>query len=317
VQSSPLRVPVFTDPLQVSTLALAPGLAHLAVGLADGTVLLYRHLDQTLVASGATLPKPKVLHEAPGEPVTGLGFRAAGDALFVVTTARVLAYPAGGRGAPRAVDDVGAPLGCAAMDARGAELVLAREDAVYACSPEGRGTCLVLEGAKSAAYAHAHYLLTVSPPLAPSLASASRTVRNVAAARRGEPGGEVTRVTLLDLANKLVAFSGAFPDGVRAAFSCWGKLFVLSHAGGLSCVAEKPTAAKLSLLYERGQYTLALALAKTQGLDAERTADVHRAYGDYLYARGEFDGAMAQYVRTLGAVPPSYVIRKVPSFCRM
>jgi hypothetical protein len=79
----------------------------------------------------------------------------------------------------------------------------------------------------------------------------------------------------------------------------------------LLCVEEKPMAAKLDMLYQRGLYQLALALARTQELDAERTADVHRAYGDHLYGRGEHDGAMAQYVQTIGVVPPSYVIRKV------
>lgn len=68
---------------------------------------------------------------------------------------------------------------------------------------------------------------------------------------------------------------------------------------------------KLEILYSQGQYTLALAVARTQHLDAERVADVHRHYGDFLYARGEHDGAMAQYVQTIGSVQPSYVIRKV------
>jgi Tfp pilus assembly protein PilF len=34
-------------------------------------------------------------------------------------------------------------------------------------------------------------------------------------------------------------------------------------------------------------------------------------YGDYLYGKGDFDGAMSQFVKTLGHVQPSYVIRKV------
>jgi Tfp pilus assembly protein PilF len=70
-------------------------------------------------------------------------------------------------------------------------------------------------------------------------------------------------------------------------------------------------AEKLDMLYQRGQYQLALAIARTQHLDAERTADVHRAYGDHRYGRGEYDGAMQQYVQTIGHLQPSYVIRKV------
>jgi vacuolar protein sorting-associated protein 11 len=144
--------------IQVSTVALSSTLSHLALGLADGTVLLYRHLDQSLAAGGSALPKPKTMHESPTEPITGLGFRepssdepSAHLYLFVVTTNRVLAYQASGRGAGgnangHVVDEGGAALKCAVMDSHAQELVLARDDAVYMCGVEGRGNCLVLEG---------------------------------------------------------------------------------------------------------------------------------------------------------------------------
>ena len=58
-------------------------------------------------------------------------------------------------------------------------------------------------------------------------------------------------------------------------------------------------------------YPVALSLAKTQRLDESSVADVHRQYGDHLYSKGEYDGAMQQFVQTIGYVQPSYVIRKV------
>lgn len=54
-------------------------------------------------------------------------------------------------------------------------------------------------------------------------------------------------------------------------------------------------------------------MAKSQGLDEASLADIHRRYGDHLYAKGDFDGAMQQYLQTLGNLQPSYVIRKVQS----
>ena len=63
---------------KVSTIALSATLSHLAIGLGDGTVILYRHLDQSIYSSSGsltTLPKPRVIHESPTEPITGLGFR--------------------------------------------------------------------------------------------------------------------------------------------------------------------------------------------------------------------------------------------------
>jgi hypothetical protein len=177
---------------QVTTVALSASLSYLAIGLGDGTVLLYRHLDQSIFSGSASLtalPKPKTIHESPTEPITGLGFREpltvdssrlhshshndhpipitepestksgkekekdAALVLFVVTTNRVLAYIASGKGSggtPAVVDEVGCGLGCATLYGRsdigsGQEMALARDDAIYMCTPEGRGGCYVIE----------------------------------------------------------------------------------------------------------------------------------------------------------------------------
>jgi len=34
----------------------------------------------------------------------------------------------------------------------------------------------------------------------------------------------------------------------------------------------------------------------------------------YVCSKGDFDGAVAQYIKTIGKLEPSYVIRKVSSF---
>lgn len=64
------------------------------------------------------------------------------------------------------------------------------------------------------------------------------------------------------------------------------------------------------MLYRKSLYGLALSLAKTQQLDDSSVADIHRQYGDHLYAKGEYDNAMQQFVQTIGHLQPSYVIRK-------
>lgn len=65
------------------------------------------------------------------------------------------------------------------------------------------------------------------------------------------------------------------------------------------------------MLYQKKLYLVALSLAKTQGLDESSVADVHRQYGDHLYAKADYDGAMQHFVQTIGHLQPSYVIRKV------
>lgn len=146
-------------------MALSSSLSHLAIGFGDGSVQLYRHLDQSLFSGSnslTALPKPKTVHESPSEPITGLGFREpqstpnTGDKsdallhLFIVTTNRVLSYVASGKGSgntPTVVDEVGCGLGSAAMDPRAKEMVVARDEAIYMCGPDGRGACYAYEGA--------------------------------------------------------------------------------------------------------------------------------------------------------------------------
>jgi vacuolar protein sorting-associated protein 11 len=235
-------------------------MSHLALGLGDGTVLLYRHIDNSLSNANAGLtvfPKPKTVHESPTEPITGLGFREpfVDDAgaqhplhLFVVTTNRVLSYPASGKGGADVVDEVGAGLGCAVMDRMAREIVVAREEAIYLCGTEGRGNCYAyegmppipsipyfellttFEGPKVSVHTHLHYLIIVSPPLSAVPSSASATVRRFAM-RAPEPVPEVTKVTLFDLENKFVALTHPFVGGVRSVVSTFGSIYVLSNSG--------------------------------------------------------------------------------------
>lgn len=81
----------------------------------------------------------------------------------------------------------------------------------------------------------------------------------------------------------------------------------------LSRLQEKSTTSKLDILFQKSLYVLAINLARTQSLDEASKADVHRRYGDHLYLKGDYDGAMQQFIKTLGHLQPSYVIRKVLS----
>jgi hypothetical protein len=151
----------------VTSIALTSNLSHLAIGLGDGTVLLYRHLLQSLTTSPTaltTLPKPRVVHESQ-EPITGLGFRETSSgsisatkapesdkgttslSLFIVTINKILNVTVSGRvGETRTIDDLGCGLGCAAMDWDRRDMVVARDEAIYLYGPEGRGACYAYEG---------------------------------------------------------------------------------------------------------------------------------------------------------------------------
>jgi hypothetical protein len=89
------------------------------------------------------------------------------------------------------------------------------------------------------------YIIIVSPPLLATVASNSATVRNYARnlpsgaptprnGASGVPGADVAKVTVFDLENKFVAYSGTYEDGVRDVWEAWGAVWILSEAGKVS-----------------------------------------------------------------------------------
>ena len=58
-------------------------------------------------------------------------------------------------------------------------------------------------------------------------------------------------------------------------------------------------------------FPLAIELAQNEGMGAQEHSLIHRRFGDHLYQKGDYDGAMSQYIRAIDATEPSQVIRKV------
>ncbi|WAQ88535.1 hypothetical protein PtA15_9A662 [Puccinia triticina] len=319
-------------PHPVTTLALSLNLSYLAVGLADGTVLLYRNLDQALVsAASAThisrpppvLPKPKIIYTSP-EPITGLAFRSPKPSasqsyfsnpdlsepapkpssthrhtcLFIVTTAKVLCFFTSGRGAgsgaePIVMDDLGGSIGCSEMMDNG-DLILADDSALYVYGPEGRGACLAYEGPKARLNSRGNYLVITSPP-------SSTGLKNDV---------EQTRVIVFDLQNRFIAYNALFRGTVLHVWAEWGELYVLTSAAEVTRLVERPLSEKLSILYDKDMYVLATNVAKSSGADPSELSEIYRRFGDYLYQKSDFEGAVQQYINTIGTVQPSIVVRK-------
>jgi vacuolar protein sorting-associated protein 11 len=68
------------------------------------------------------------------------------------------------------------------------------------------------------------------------------------------------------------------------------------------------------MLYQRNLYHLAIELAQKSGMDGKQQNVIFKKFGDHLYQKGDYDGAMNQYIRAIDSTEPSQVIRKVFSF---
>lgn len=277
-----------TVPSPAKSLAVDERLTLMAVGLEDGRLLLYRG-DVTRQQSRQTV----VALEAGS--VNALAF-ATNSLLFVATASQVLSLALGPQGQTSkqlVLDAHGCAPQCAALSSEG-EFVVARQDAVYFYHPEGRGSCFVFEDEKLLLRWFRSYLVLV--------ARDAKTTRSTG-------GPDKTIVTIYDIQNKFVAYSEAIP-GVVDVMAEWGSLYVLVQEGKLYCLQERDTGSKLELLFRKNQYGLAISLARSQKYDQDGLADIFRQYGDHLYSKGDYEGAMQQYLRTVGKLEASYVIRK-------
>lgn len=165
-------------------MAVAPALSQIFVGLADGTVVTFRHVDQLVEATLASataaaraaadsvdnsntpvlgLGKLRTIHEG-REPITYLGVASTGpgpltrktdtlssSTLFILTTAHILSFPmntSSSKATTTILDTIGASVGCSEMlkTTEGERMVVAREEAIYVYGADGREGCYAYEG---------------------------------------------------------------------------------------------------------------------------------------------------------------------------
>lgn len=121
---------------------------------------------------------------------------------------------------------------------------------------------------------------------------------------------EPVSITVLDIQNKFIVFSITMRD-ILSVLPEWGSLYILTTGGSLSQLIEKDLQSKLTVLFKKNLYDVAVRMAKCQQYDSQALIDIFRQYGDHLYAKGDHSGAVEQYIKTIGKLEPSYVIKKV------
>lgn len=171
-------------------------------------------------------------------------------------------------------------------------------------------------------------LIIVSPPYAKSKlsknsASFEQSLKSFNDETSRLNTTDLANVTIFDLDDKLVAYSGDFEGGIRDAWDAGrGDICVLTDDGTVIRLIEKTLRQKLDILFRKSLYLLATGVAKSHlsrcspnvaeaGGNANLLlGDIHRKYGDHLYEKGEYEGAVNQFIKTIGVTQPSYVIRK-------
>lgn len=116
-------------------------------------------------------------------------------------------------------------------------------------------------------------------------------------------------ITVLDIQNKFIIFSATIND-VVAVFNEWGAFYILDSDHNVYHLDERDLQTKLSLLFKKNLYDVAIRIAKSEQYDLDGLVDIFQQYGDHLYSKGAHSSAIEQYIKTIGKLEPSYVIRK-------
>ncbi|KAK7790409.1 hypothetical protein R5R35_013503 [Gryllus longicercus] len=302
-----------------SALCVHDSATMLAIGFSDGSILLLR--GDITRERGC---KQRTLRDG-NTAVTGLSFlcTAKHTLLFVATNANVFFFNITHKEKEQKVhlDGMGCAPRCSVLaeSLPDSQFMIGREDAVYCYTPDGRGPCYAVEGQKQLLQWFRTYLIIVAQEnkTGPGGIIRSATTAN-STSTVGEPGSTNDQgkqlVTVLDIQNKFIVFSAAVRE-VQAVLAEWGAVYLLTGGGDgtaprLWLLQERDLQSKLALLFKKNLYDVSIRIAKSQKYDAEGLVDIFRQYGDHLYAKGDHSAAIEQYIRTIGRLEPSYIIRK-------
>lgn len=305
--TSTLSIQNGRKPFPISAFAAVDDLSQLAVGFANGAVTVIR--GDLIHDRGA---KQRTVFESE-EPITGVEFRDVSKltTLYVTTTARLLKLVVSGKGhgqPARVIEDAGCGVGCMAVDERNGDIVVARDDAIYYYGAEGRGQCFAYDGQKSLVECYEEYLAIIGPP--PSNTSTKPSMLRRLVGTAPDPLFNTGTFTLLDTGLQIVAHSESLISQIKSLFVLWGDLYSLTQEGKLFRYHEKSLQQRLEILYQRNLYVYAINLAQKSGMDSNSQNVIFRKYGEYLYQKGDYDGAMQQYLKAIDSTEPSQVIRK-------
>ncbi|KAK0120110.1 hypothetical protein ONS95_011520 [Cadophora gregata] len=195
------------------------------------------------------------------------------------------------------------------LDKRTGDIVVVRGDAIYYYGVDGRGPCYAFDGPKSLVTIFGDYVALVSPPSSNISAAKSNGLRRFGGAQ-AEDLFNTSTFTLLETGLHFVAHSESLVSQVKSLFKIWGDLFALTQDGKIWRYHEKPLQQRLEILYQRNLFKDSITLAQKSGMDAQQQNVIYRKYGDFLYQKADYDGAMEQYLKAIDNTEPSQVIRK-------
>lgn len=131
-----------------------------------------------------------------------------------------------------------------------------------------------MEGDKKRVDWFRSYLVTISRDnKAPAVSSSST-----------EPAPPSNHITILDIQNKFIVFSMPLEE-IKAVVTEWGAFYIITEDKQVHHLDEKDLQSKLTLLFKKNLYDVAIRIASSQQYDTEGLIDIYTQYGDHLYMK--------------------------------
>ena len=74
-------------------------------------------------------------------------------------------------------------------------------------------------------------------------------------------------------------------------------------------LTEKVTIEKVNLLVQKNLYSAAIFVAYADpSFESAEITSLYRRHAEHLYRKGDYGGAIDQYIHTIGSLEPSHVI---------
>ena len=313
-------VPVTSFTVLEDLSQLALGLGNGAVMLFDGNLLRDRNVKQSLIqGQGKTVvsvhfrePDAPAAAAAPGAAPSSSSSSSAPSSsssssssskgvqqpisLFVVTTATVSTiFTKHPRLARLEIDsDNGCEelMGTCMNDEK--RLVVATRDAVFFYEAEEKREAYGFEGSKKIAMWFNGYLVLVCE----NSKNIDAGVAGAAAGDQKSKGASMKlstpdTLTIYDLKNKFIAFTLKM-ESISLLVSEFSSLFVVTSDHKLFQLTEHDLNSKMEKLFKMNLYQISISLASNSSMDRSYVMDIFQRYGDHLYSKGDYDGAIQQ-----------------------
>lgn len=329
-----IRASTGINPAAITCMSVTNSLTHLVIGFDNGHIMILRgdvtrnrackqdlfKISNHSITNLALRDQPLKSFKFSSLPLS-LPINRQKVNLFVSTTKEIFSFSLESKDIKQSQtvldSDSGCDPGCGCLlidpkQSDNCSFIVGKKNGIYFYEHDGRGRCLAFGGEKLIVRWFKSYLVVVAKEVTPFKSPLVMNFIHESESAKSNPSlasNPMNMVTIYDIKNKYIAFSTNLPSVLEVLVE-WGSLYFLTKNGNLFHFKEKDTSTKLENLFKKNQFPLAIQLAQFNQYDQEDLANIYRQYGDYLYKKSDFDDAMAQYIKTIGKIEPSYIIRR-------